>query len=184
MKTLHTEIYNGYQINIYPDDDPINPRTDYDNLGTMACFHKRYSLGDTDHGLTLEQALAIEKDIHNHITVPIYMYDHGGIALQTTPFSCPWDSGKLGIIFVASEKVRKEWKVKRISCKLRDKIKSYLRNEVQEYNQFLCGNAYGYEVIDCLGEEIESVWGYSDEQCCIDDARSLVDHLNKKQFVA
>jgi len=28
--------------------DAPNPRVDWDNLGTMACFHKRYSLGDED----------------------------------------------------------------------------------------------------------------------------------------
>lgn len=30
------------------DDDPLNPRTDYDNFGTMVCWHSRYNLGN-DH---------------------------------------------------------------------------------------------------------------------------------------
>lgn len=38
---------NGtHTLFIEHDDDPPNPREDYDNFGKMICFHKRYSLGD------------------------------------------------------------------------------------------------------------------------------------------
>jgi len=35
-----------YTLVVVPDDDPINPREDNDNFGTMICFHSRYMLGD------------------------------------------------------------------------------------------------------------------------------------------
>ena len=39
-----------YELKIEQDTDPMNPRTDWDNLGTMVCFHNRYDLGDkTDY---------------------------------------------------------------------------------------------------------------------------------------
>ena len=28
------------------DNEPLNPRTDYDNFGRMVCWHNRYNLGD------------------------------------------------------------------------------------------------------------------------------------------
>ena len=34
-----------YLLHVMNDDDPIDPR-DWDNVGTMACFHQRYNLGD------------------------------------------------------------------------------------------------------------------------------------------
>ena len=34
------------RVRIVHDPDPINPRKDYDNLGTMLCWHRRYTLGD------------------------------------------------------------------------------------------------------------------------------------------
>jgi len=40
--------YRGFNINFYQDSNPMNPRTDYDQLATMVCFHRRYTLGD-DH---------------------------------------------------------------------------------------------------------------------------------------
>lgn len=36
-----------------------------------------------------------EVEVETHI---IYAYEHGMIAFSSTPFSCPWDSGKAGII--------------------------------------------------------------------------------------
>lgn len=35
-----------YLIQIMLDDEPLNPRTDYDNFGHMVCWHSRYNLGD------------------------------------------------------------------------------------------------------------------------------------------
>ncbi len=37
--------HNGYIIRIQPDPEPESPR-DWDNVGTMVCWHRRYSLGD------------------------------------------------------------------------------------------------------------------------------------------
>lgn len=42
----NTEEYRGFNINWYYDSDPQNPRTDWDNLGHMICWHRRYNLGD------------------------------------------------------------------------------------------------------------------------------------------
>lgn len=35
-----------YLLQISHDDDPINPREDYDNFGRMVCWHRHYNLGD------------------------------------------------------------------------------------------------------------------------------------------
>lgn len=35
-----------YKLTIEYDDDPINPRKDYDNFGHMICWHREYNLGD------------------------------------------------------------------------------------------------------------------------------------------
>lgn len=38
-----------YLLQVMYDDDPMNPRTDYDNFGRMICWHSRYNLGDEHH---------------------------------------------------------------------------------------------------------------------------------------
>ena len=45
-----TEEYKGYTINIDYDEDPMNPRTDWDNAAVMVCWHRRYNLGDLQNG--------------------------------------------------------------------------------------------------------------------------------------
>jgi hypothetical protein len=65
------------------------------------------------------------------------MYEHRAVAVSTKPFSCPWDSGQIGFIFVSKEKLRKEYGVKRITASLVAKAVRILEAEVQEYNQYL-----------------------------------------------
>ena len=96
-----------YIIKVETDDDPLNPREEYDNMGTMVCFHKRYVLGDkheykeSDYNGWGELEKAITRKEDAAVLLPIFMYDHSGITIQTRPFSCPWDSGQVGFIFVS-----------------------------------------------------------------------------------
>src|SRR3954463_6000135 len=120
MEASDTFKHNGHTIEILVDEDSISPRED-DNLGTMACFHSRYLLGDHNHGFSIEEAkqIAASKDV---ISLPLYLYDHSGLTMNTEVFSCPWDSGQVGFIFVEKDKVRAEYGKKIISKKLREKV--------------------------------------------------------------
>lgn len=48
---IETENYRGYEINIYYDEDPINPRED-DNFDKIICKQGRYILGDETYSNT------------------------------------------------------------------------------------------------------------------------------------
>jgi len=51
----------------------------------------------------------IHKKAHeNAVILPVYMYDHSGITINTDGFSCPWDSGQVGVIFCTRERFLKE----------------------------------------------------------------------------
>jgi hypothetical protein len=121
----------------------MNPREWNENLGTMLCFHRRYILGDknpynSEHYTGWNDFAKSLFKVHDvAIMLPIYMYDHSGISISHTPFSCPWDSGRIGFIFVSKDKLRKEYGVKRITASLVDKATRILEAEVKEYNQYL-----------------------------------------------
>ena len=102
-------------LEIVMDNDPISPREDC-NLGTMLYASSRYNLGDKQ--VSWEEINKIEKDIDN-IVVPVYAYIHSGIVLNTFGFSCPWDSGKCGIIYISKQQVREHFNVKRITAALK-----------------------------------------------------------------
>jgi len=185
MESIDEKVIGKYKIEIFPDDDPMNPRTDYDPLGSMICFHRRYRLGDKHDFSDPDDARMFLKNKRRiAIVLPLYLYDHSGITMSTSPFSCPWDSGQVGWIYITREKVREEYGCKRISKKMIERVKGYLINEVKEYDQYLTGDVYGYCITeidpndpDEEGEEVDSSWGYFGDDYCMDEAVSVVKHL-------
>jgi len=80
---------------------------------------------------------------HNAVAIlPLFLYDHSGITMKTSPFSCPWDSGQVGYIFVTREVLLKEYGVKKLSKKLIQKALEALQAEVEEYDQYLTGDVW------------------------------------------
>lgn len=162
------EITNDkYELKVGFESDPQNPRTEWDNLGTMVCFHRNYSLGDKtdlksdDFDGWEELESYLKKEEGALMVIPLYMYDHSGITINTTGFSCRWDSGQIGFIYISKEKVRKEYNCKRISEKLKEKVRGYLLNEVKIYDEYVTGNVYWYEVLDKeSGDMLDSCGGF------------------------
>jgi hypothetical protein len=179
------EVKNG-TVNIYLDDSPFNPRTEQDNLGHMICFHRRYNLGD-DHNFSVDDVLELikRKDV---IYLNLNLYDHSGITMSTSnsyPYNDRWDAGQVGIIYVTAEEIRKEWKVKRISKKLREKVINILECEVKEYDQYLTGEVYGYMARDKNGNECGSCWGffgYDSIKYMIKEGEAEIEWSMKKQI--
>ena len=155
-----------YMLEIFEDLDPTDPR-EFDNLGTMVCFHNRYNLGDTtvfkssDFSSWEELESYLYKREKALVVIPVFMYDHSGLSVNTTGFSCPWDSGQIGFIYVSKEKIKNEYSCKRISNKLKEQVKEMLVSEVDSYNQYLSGDVYGFNVTDRQsGEELSSCYGF------------------------
>ena len=44
-----------------------------------------------------------------YVVMPLYLLDHSGLAMQTTSFNDPWDSGQVGWIYVSKEDALKEF---------------------------------------------------------------------------
>jgi len=111
----------------------------------------------------------------------LYLYDHSGITMNTTGFSCPWDSGKVGWIFITKEKARKEFSWVRITKKRLEKIEGYLKGEVETYDQYLTGDVYGYRITDTdTEEEVDSCWGFYGEEYCMEEAVGITEYMVEK----
>jgi len=167
--------YKKYAIEIYYDSNGNDPRKDFDHLGKMICFHSRYSLGD-EKGTDPRETMTFLKN-SKAIYLPLYLYDHSGLTMSTGPFSCPWDSGQVGWIYASPESVRKEFG-KRITKQIKEKVLKILEAEVAEYDSYLKGEVYGYQVKNEDGEEIDSCWGFigdPKENGLIEQAQNAVD---------
>ena len=97
---VHTETDpSGLSLIVSADPDPVNPREESDHICTLVCWHRRTRLGDPHDWQDPQEFLA---DLKNrpHQKLPLYLYDHSGLTLATTPFSCPWDSGQVGWVLI------------------------------------------------------------------------------------
>ena len=175
--SVYDEEYRGYTIRIEHDQDCSSPREN-DNLGTIATWHRRYALGDVQPRETPEEYIAgLPKGT---ISLPVYMYEHGGIALSTGrdgQFSDPWDSGQLGVITCTPEKIRAEYSCKRITPAIREKVIAVLTGEIEEYSHFVGGECYGYVIEDIDGEHVDSCWGFIGYEYVQEAAREQADYF-------
>lgn len=147
------------RIKVLQDDDAESPR-EWDNLGTMACWHRGYTLGDVQPRQSPAEWLK-ENAPPGSVVLPLYLYDHSGITMRTSAFSCPWDSGQVGWIICTPDAIRAEYKKKRISKKLRADVERILKGEVSTYDDYLTGNVWGFQVSDDSSVAPgDSCWGF------------------------
>lgn len=163
------ELSTGKVVNIDYDENPQNPRDlDYTdcNLTKMVCFHSRYNLGD-EHNYDkadvlswkeLERLIQREEDVC--VMDPLYMYDHSGQTISTSPFSCGWDSGQVGFVYITKEDIRKTYNVKRISKKTKQLAWKALANEVKIYDDYIRGSVYWFSVGDEEENQLDSCCGF------------------------
>ena len=176
---IETKQIGKFKIEISLDECSESPRT-WDNLGKMICFHKRYDLGDkhsyrqSDYNSWDELKKDIIRIEGKGITLPLYLYDHSGITMNTTGFSCGWDSGQVGWIHISKEDILKNnYGKKNITKSLRERVSNYLVNEVDTYDQYLRGEVYRYEILDEEGNSLDSCSGIFGQGDCMVEAENV-----------
>ena len=108
------------------------------------------------------------------IFMPLFLYDHSGITMNTCGYNCCWDSGQVGYIYTDRKTIldlnayyrNKKGKSTKVT-KNNWKKAAYLwmEGEVEEYDQYLTGEVYGiieeeYDAEDDTWEETDSCWGF------------------------
>jgi len=177
FETIEGEL--GFTAKLYHDEDPESPRRDRDNLGIMVCFHHRYALGDK-HALRLEDFLStivydgwagleahLRKEEGAIIVLPLYLYDHSGLRMKVGSFRgllpqghAEFDSGQVGFIYTTRKRIVENFMGKRLTKERLALAEEVLRGEVEEYDQYLSGDVWGFVIEDAEGEHIDSCWGF------------------------
>lgn len=159
-----------YLLTIERDDYADDPRKEWDNLCTMICWHRNYSLGDKHSYDGIEDFFqTLCKDVlgkgydetdelfwqdmfkmlqeSNLILIkPINMYEHGGITVSTSsgyPYNDRWDAGCVGFIYVTKKQIFD-------MCgditeeNWKDRADTYIESEMETYDQYVRGECYRY----------------------------------------
>ena len=189
---LYNQIkYNGYHINIYYDDDAGSPRKMFDNLGTLYTAHRRYRPEkEFDEHFDIDKVFDGRignfqgSFLKEYIALPVYLYEHSGTTVSTSPFSCPWDSGFFGIIAVPLDKVRREYGWKNITVGRRKRIEEFLQGEIKTLDDYYTGEVFGYCITpeDDDSNELDSCWGFYGTDSLKEmeaECRHIIDGLDK-----
>jgi hypothetical protein len=159
----------GYLVD---DPDAERPFTD-DDAVCIVVLHGRYvdpSMGRC--GRTPDEVASwCHDNAAKWYTVPLWMYDHSGTTYGVgliNPFSCPWDSGRVGIVALR----RVDWGN---GDEPDSKMFEYASSVASGYSRWANGDCWGYVVEDADGEELSSCWGFIGQE----DAREeMVDSFN------
>ena len=143
----------------------------------------------------------------HYVILPLYLYDHSGITMNTGGFSCPWDSGQVGYIVCNLQTARENWMLPEsadwdtpvkswhlteegpVPITLREATEHSLRSEVEVYDQYLRGDIYGFVVEErhhcdkCDHEEwehVDSCWGFFGSD---PEENGMVDHLGDEKLI-
>lgn len=182
------EQYKDGFYKIEQDKYPDSPRN-WDNLGVMACSHKRYGLGDeqipangADEWVEwLETGL---DDGSIAIALPLFLMDHSDLWMNTTSFGyCDptgWDWRKVGYIYVTKEKLLEEY-TSAMYEEAVEKVRKALVQEVETYSQYLEGDVW------CVGtlvpgkmEDMEWCCGYYGYSYAEQEAKDQIDYYIEK----
>ena len=146
----------------YMDKDDFLREMYLDTVGHDEAGMKRYERmvnivsSRFRHGpKTEERAIdeAMQKVIsEKYLMLPLYLYDHSGLAMSTESFSgraphAEWDSGQVGWIYVSKEDALKEFDADKMTGAIRQKADALMRSEVAAYDSYCMANVMGLSFI-------------------------------------
>jgi hypothetical protein len=164
--------YMGYTVKMEPDQEPANPRQEFDHFGTLVCWHPKYKLGDFNGPDWHEMPDA-------PVVMPVYLYDHSGLRMKTYPFYDPWDSGQVGWIYASRDDIISEYG--EVSDEAVEKVKQLLIGEIEEMDQYLAGEVYCIAIKAEDGELLDSVCGVFGYEYACDLAKQMVHEQAERE---
>ena len=195
------------KVRVIQDSSTDSPR-EWDNIGTIAYKHSRYTLGEEEIsdpidwlvdkiGYTEEGVQRIANKMgadyysdkvkvylecifdDKFIVHTVYLYDHSGQSISVNPFGCRWDSRQLGYIYCTKEKALQEFGGKVVTAKVRQRALDCMESEIKTYNQYLNGDVYGFVVEDEEGDELDSCWGFYGTDF---KTNGMLDHIDNRDL--
>ncbi|MCR5453178.1 MAG: hypothetical protein K6F00_11180 [Lachnospiraceae bacterium] len=205
---------NLFRFRIEQDDEPLNPRFDWDgNIGTLNLWWSRCAFGDNKGNGTPRETLIdmvrtyvptdkyTEEDlIYNMasnemmillqkyiVLIPCYIYEHSGFAISCSAFSDRWDSGMAGFIYTSKEKCEEQWG--KADKDWRKQAYDELVNEVKEYDMYLKGECYYFKLEEYNEEtdewdDYECVGGFLTDKYGDDLVKYIKDNFTSEELIS
>lgn len=171
MDPFDTFEHAGLTVELRYEEDTsgLSPR-EWSNLGIMLCSHSRYSLGDESvESFTGRSDFKSWRQIARYLGVfhgakniiPLGLLDHSGISMYAgggAHHQDPggWDSGTVGVYFTTDEKIAEIGTPP-------ESIDKCLREEIDTYDDYLCGDVYYFRITNDDDETLDTLGGIYDK---------------------
>ena len=134
------------------------------------------SLKDNMQSLTswYRTQLETEFDKTGAVMLPVYMYSHSGIRLNTSSFNDRWDSGNIGYIYATKEEIQKEFDGDKAKAEER------LKGTIDTWDQYVSGDVWHIAVVDEDGEVIDSCGGYYGYKYAEEEGKCMLTACQKQ----
>ena len=186
-------------------DETVNPRKDMDHFTIFLTFCKGYCSPDNNKFKSYDEMvihfagekadsiyrkegigagndyLVKQMEKKGYIAIPVYKFEHSGISYQASmrnPYHCPFDSCLIGIIYASKNDIKKEYSVKKVTNKLKEKVLQIMRDEVEYYSAWANGEVYYYQLLDENNEEIDACGGFIGDL----DKNGALDMFDIKEY--
>lgn len=142
----------------------------------------RWLVDDIVEAMSFEDKWKLLERHAGIVYLPLYLYDHSGITMSTSEFSCKWDSGQVGYIYTDKKTIletvggftnEKGNCVKVSAYNWKEAAYINMKSEVKDYDMYLTGEVYGYIVEKQVGDpewllewqRTDSCWGIYSDKC-------------------
>lgn len=118
------------------------------------------------------------------VAFPILSYEHTGLTYYLGDSIDRWDGSFVGFAWQTKEELYKEYGCKRISRKIREKIKGCVETKLETYTLYCNDEVYSFELYDRNGDELDAAYeiiadGIKDMfEHTIDEIKTIVDDLD------
>jgi hypothetical protein len=117
-------------------------------------------LEDCLSALRMDELTELVAQMDGMAILPLYIYEHGGITISSSPFSCRWDSGQCGWIYADYDMIKENYG--EVTPETIEKATELLEAEVKEYDCYLTGQSYGFKLYEG-DNKIDSCYGFLGE---------------------
>jgi hypothetical protein len=164
-KPVHTEGLRGYTIKLFTDHDTTSPSESADKHAFLVYGHRDFTV----NGPSKERAQDVHRDkkkwAKTHHVHEVYAYIHSGVRLGLSTagmVDVQWDVSMCGYLLITKDKSEIP------------RPDEYAQSMIDEWNQYLSGDVYGYVIADGNGEHVDSCWGFFGFDYAKTEARNAV----------
>lgn len=163
------------KIRIEQDTDAQSP-DEYDDCSVkLIANHRDFFVPPERNRRNFSVQDEIDAMRKTHHVFLLEAYIHSGVRLALSgEGNFPdrqWDVSTLGAVFC----LKKEWRT-------RQKAREAALAKVEEWNQYISGDVWGYIIEDDEGNHLDSCWGFYGHDFCEQEAKSALEYCERNSF--